>query len=140
MPNVETPNSSDLTIAVEQPKAWARRLKITVPAARVEKQRRDVTSKLAGQVRLPGFRKGKVPARVLEKQFGSSIEQQALEKVIGDAYKEALAREGFEAFYGDDGHCYLRHTGTRTVTVPRANPHRPFTPAEARRRDQLGPS
>jgi len=96
MPNVETPNSSDLTIAVEQPKAWARRLKITVPAARVEKQRRDVTSKLAGQVRLPGFRKGKVPARVLEKQFGSSIEQQALEKVIGDAYKEALEREGFE--------------------------------------------
>ncbi len=96
MPNVETPESSDLTITVEQPKAWARRLKITVPAARVEKQRRDVTSRLAGQVRLPGFRKGKVPKQVLEKQFGAHIDQQALEKVIGDAYKEALAREGFE--------------------------------------------
>lgn len=96
MANVETPNSSDLSITVEQPKAWARRLKITVPAARVQKQRQDVTRRLAGQVRLPGFRKGKVPAQVLEKQFGAHIDQQALEKVIGDAYKEALAREGFE--------------------------------------------
>ncbi len=96
MANVETPNSSDLTITVEEPKAWARRLKITVPAARVQKQRQDVTRRLAGQVRLPGFRKGKVPTQVLEKQFGAHIDQQALEKVIGDAYKEALAREGFE--------------------------------------------
>lgn len=96
MANLETTGGTDLTISVEQPKAWARRLKITVPAARVEKQRRDVTSKLAGQVRLPGFRKGKVPAKVLERQYGAHIDQQALEKVIGDAYKEALAREGFE--------------------------------------------
>jgi trigger factor len=81
---------------VEQPKAWARRMKITVPAARVEKQRREVTSRLAGQVRIPGFRKGKVPAQVLAKQFGASIDQQAVEKVIGDAYKEALERERFE--------------------------------------------
>jgi hypothetical protein len=50
---------------------------------------------------------------------------------------DVLTREGFEAFYGDDGHCYLRHTGTRTVTMPTANPHRPFTPAETLRRDQL---
>src|SRR5512142_351448 len=96
MANAATSENEDLTISVEQPKAWARRLKITVPAARVQKQRQQVTSRLAGQVRLPGFRKGKVPAKVLEKQFGAHIDQQALEKVIGDAYKEALAREGFE--------------------------------------------
>jgi hypothetical protein len=48
-----------------------------------------------------------------------------------------LAREGFEAFYGDDGHCYLRHTGTNTVTVPQVNPHRPLTAAETERRAQL---
>jgi len=95
MANTAT-SESDLTITVEQPKAWARRMKITVPAARVEKQRRAVTSRLAGQVRIPGFRKGKVPPQVLAKQFGASIDQQAVEKVIGDAYKEALEREGFD--------------------------------------------
>jgi len=50
---------------------------------------------------------------------------------------EALGREGFEAFYGDDRHCYLRHVGTKTVTGFQANPHRPLTPAEVLKRSQL---
>jgi len=50
---------------------------------------------------------------------------------------EVLAREGFDAFYADDGHCYLRHIGTKTVTVPQVNPHRPLTVAETERRAQL---
>lgn len=50
---------------------------------------------------------------------------------------EVLDREGFEAFYGDDRHCYLRHVGTDTVTVLQANPHRPLTVAEQERRHLL---
>jgi hypothetical protein len=48
-----------------------------------------------------------------------------------------LGKEGFEAFYGDDSHCYLRHVVTSTVTVLQTNPHRPFTKAENERRQQL---
>lgn len=48
-----------------------------------------------------------------------------------------LSREGFEAFYADDGHCYLRHLGTSTVTVLQVNPHRRLTAAESKRRDSL---
>lgn len=50
---------------------------------------------------------------------------------------EVLTREGFEAFYGEDQRCYLRHIGTRTVAGPPVSPHRPLTPAEQERRDQL---
>ncbi|RIJ70569.1 hypothetical protein D1871_18455 [Nakamurella silvestris] len=50
---------------------------------------------------------------------------------------EVLAKEGFEAFYGDDRHCYIRHVGTNTVTVLQANPHRPLTAAEVKRRSEL---
>ncbi len=50
---------------------------------------------------------------------------------------EILVKEGFEAFFGDDRHCYLRHVGTNTVTVLEANPHRPFTAAEVKRRHEL---
>ncbi len=50
---------------------------------------------------------------------------------------EVLAREGFEAFYGDDRHCYLRHVGTNTVTVLQPNPHRPLTAVEVQRRNDL---
>lgn len=48
-----------------------------------------------------------------------------------------LAREGFEAFYADDKHCYLRHVGTGVVSNPAANPHRPLNPAEVERRTKL---
>ena len=47
-----------------------------------------------------------------------------------------LIREGFEAYYGDDDHLYVRHIATRTVSST-ASPHRPLTPAEVKRRDQL---
>lgn len=49
----------------------------------------------------------------------------------------ALAREGFEAFYAEDRQCYLRHVATNTVAAPGPNPHRPFSAAELKRRDQL---
>lgn len=47
-----------------------------------------------------------------------------------------LSREGFEAFYGEDGFLYIRHTGTQTLSVS-SSPHRPLTPEEARKREAL---
>lgn len=47
-----------------------------------------------------------------------------------------LEREGYEAFYGEDRLLYIRHIGTKTLSNV-ANPHRPFTPTEIKRRDQL---
>jgi hypothetical protein len=49
----------------------------------------------------------------------------------------ALAREGFEAFYAEDKKCYLRHIATNKIARPSPNPHRPFSAAELRRREQL---
>jgi hypothetical protein len=48
-----------------------------------------------------------------------------------------LNREGFEAFYADDNHCYLRHMGTNTVAATSPNPHRPLSPAEVQRKQAL---
>ena len=49
----------------------------------------------------------------------------------------ALHREGFEAFYGTDKKCYLRHLATNTVATPSPNPHRSLSPAELKKREQL---
>ncbi len=53
-----------------------------------------------------------------------------------EALNQPLSREGYEAFYGDDDLLYIRHIGTKTISTP-ANPHRPFTPKEIERREQL---
>lgn len=88
--NLQTP---ELQIDVQKPRAWSRRLTITIPAERVQAERRQEVLRLSRQVRLPGFRKGKVPAQVVERQFGSLIDQQALDRLVNEAFKEALERE-----------------------------------------------
>ncbi|MBY5461843.1 PDDEXK family nuclease [Rhizobium leguminosarum] len=52
------------------------------------------------------------------------------------ALNSVLTAEGWEAFYDEHGISQLRHVATNTIADV-ANPHRPLTPAELRRRDQL---
>ncbi|MGW3914488.1 hypothetical protein ACWEBX_23620 [Streptomyces sp. NPDC005070] len=49
----------------------------------------------------------------------------------------SLARDGYQAFYGEDGQCHLRHVATNTVSTQKINPHRPLSPEERKRRMQL---
>jgi trigger factor len=88
-----TTETEALKVDIEERAAWARRLSITVPGERVERQRRDVMSRLAKRLKLPGFRQGKIPGHILEKRYGSAIEQEAVERVVGEAYKEAIQQQ-----------------------------------------------
>lgn len=87
---------SDLKISVEEPTSFRRRLTITVPADHVRKTRGSVTQQLSRNVRLPGFRQGKIPARMLEQRYGPSIEQETVDRLIQEAYREALQSENFD--------------------------------------------
>ncbi len=50
---------------------------------------------------------------------------------------ESLSRDGYEAFYAEDSLCYLRHVATKSISTLAANPHRPFSPSEIKKREQL---
>lgn len=52
------------------------------------------------------------------------------------ALNVVLAREGWAAFYDEHGIAQIKHIATNTV-AQMANPHRPLTPSEIERRDQL---
>ncbi len=43
---------------------------------------------------MPGFRKGKLPDRVVEQRFGPSIDQETLDRTIQDAFREAVQSQG----------------------------------------------
>lgn len=86
-------DASTLQISVEEDERWRRRMSVTVPASVVQAEERKAAQQLASRARLKGFRKGKVPTRVIESRFGGSLRQEALDKLIGAAYREALAAE-----------------------------------------------
>lgn len=84
---------TQLQISVEEGERWRRTMSVTVPSGVVSSERRRLTGELAARVKLPGFRKGHVPASVVEKRFGESLSREALDKLIGAAYREALSQE-----------------------------------------------
>ncbi|MBT8488104.1 MAG: trigger factor [Gemmatimonadetes bacterium] len=86
-------DASTLQISVEEDERWRRRMSVTVPASVVQAEERKAAQQLASRARLKGFRKGKVPAKVIESRFGGSLRQEALDTLIGAAYREALALE-----------------------------------------------
>lgn len=83
-------------VSIEKPAAWARRLTITIPAERIAAEKKHAVERLSKQARLPGFRAGRVPKSVMEKRFGPAIEQEAVEKVIGDVYRKVLENENLQ--------------------------------------------
>jgi len=83
-------DASQLKIDLEEKERWRRRLSVTVPAPIVETERQKAAAKLASRVNLPGFREGKVPTSVIEQRYGQTLRQETLDRLINDAYREAL--------------------------------------------------
>ncbi|HSU17190.1 trigger factor [Longimicrobium sp.] len=94
MSEQSTTPGTGLQVSVEQPSSFERRLSVTVPPERVRRIRQSVAAHITRNVRLPGFRKGKLPENLVQKQFGQAIEQETVDRVIQETYREALDQEG----------------------------------------------
>ena len=68
-------------------------MSVTVPASVVQEEEQRAARQLASRARMKGFRKGRVPAKVIESRYGGALRREALDKLIGEAYREALAAE-----------------------------------------------
>jgi trigger factor len=88
--------SAQLRIDVQEQERWRRKVSVTVPADVVRPERQQVVKQLASRVRLPGFRKGKVPTAVVEKQYGPALQKETLDRVIAEAYRTALAEHALQ--------------------------------------------
>ncbi len=66
-------------------------IQIEVDADRVEEALQRAYQKVVREVSVPGFRKGKVPRRIIEARFGVEVlYEDALEELIPSAYEEAV--------------------------------------------------
>ena len=70
------------------------RLRVNVPASEFEPAIDAAFKKLAREVRIPGFRPGKAPRRLLETHLGPEIaREQAIRDSVPDFYLKAIAAE-----------------------------------------------
>jgi trigger factor len=73
------------------------RLRVAVPASEFEAAIDAAFRKLAREVRIPGFRPGKAPRRLLEAHLGTEIaREQALRDSVPDYYQKAVEAEALD--------------------------------------------
>lgn len=82
-----------MQVSVEQISTLERKMTVRVPAARYEERVRDRIRELGQNVRLKGFRPGKVPTTVIEKRFGDQVRSEILSDVIGGSFQEAITQQ-----------------------------------------------
>ena len=74
------------------------RLRVAVPAGEFETAIDAAFRKLAREVRIPGFRPGKAPRRLLEAHLGTGIaREQAIRDAVPDYYLKAVEAEDLDA-------------------------------------------
>ncbi|MBA4353841.1 MAG: trigger factor, partial [Novosphingobium sp.] len=64
---------------------------VTIPAADIAARVEGEVKKIAPQVKMPGFRPGKVPANLVRKMHGPAIHQEALQTSIREAMDKLVA-------------------------------------------------
>ncbi|AEK58049.1 trigger factor [Acidithiobacillus caldus] len=79
-----------MTLRTPEGAPLERQIQITVPAAEVDAQVTQRLRQKARSARLPGFRPGKVPPAVIQRQFGSEALMEAFDHLINQYYVEAL--------------------------------------------------
>ena len=78
---------------IERLERSAVRLTVTVGRDEVRKAYDDTLKEYSKGVRMDGFRKGKVPAAVLERKFGPTLKLDAMGRLMEDAVQSALEGE-----------------------------------------------
>jgi trigger factor len=82
-----------MQVSIETTSGLERRLTVGVPAERIETEIDIRLKKAAKNVRLPGFRPGKVPMKVMRQRFGPGVRQEVMGEVLSQSFQEAVVQE-----------------------------------------------
>jgi len=83
-----------MKVSVEDAGPCRKVLFVDAPAEAVADEYEKVVGAYAKQARIPGFRKGKAPANVVESKYRKGIIEDAKERLVPILYREAIEKEG----------------------------------------------
>lgn len=79
-----------MNIRLEKKEDCLAALSVEIPAETVTDERQKLLKAFAKQARIPGFRPGKAPKAVIEKQFGGDIAQELETRLIQNSIQQAF--------------------------------------------------
>lgn len=85
-----------MQVSVESTSSLGRRVKVAVPAETFEQAFADRLRRLSQQVKLPGFRPGKVPLKMVEARYGGQLLQEVAGDLIQTTLQQAIGEQGLK--------------------------------------------
>jgi trigger factor len=82
-----------MQVSLEKSDGLERRMKVQVPAERVEREVEDRLKSLSKRAKIDGFRPGKVPFTVVKQRFGEQVRSEVVTDLLQSSFNEALAQQ-----------------------------------------------
>ena len=82
-----------MQVTVESTGKLERKMRVELPAERIEKEVESRLQRVGRTAKIKGFRPGKVPANVVRQRYGSQVRQEVLSDLMGQSYRDAVQQE-----------------------------------------------
>ena len=82
-----------MQVSIESSTGLERQLKIGVPADKIEQEVTARLEKATKTVSIKGFRKGKVPLRVVKQHYGKGVRQEVVGEIVNSSFYDAINQE-----------------------------------------------
>ena len=86
-----------MDIQIEDVDSCNKKIKFVIPHQEYKKEIDKYYKKLGREVKVPGFRKGKVPSSLLEKQFGPDVKKEVLSNLISNQLNQVITEKDLRA-------------------------------------------
>ncbi len=92
-----------MQVTVETTQGLERRVKVQVPEDRVQGEISKRLTDIAQKARLPGFRPGRAPMKVIAQRYGRQVREEVVGEIVQSSFQDAIVQES------------LRPVGTPTI-------------------------
>jgi trigger factor len=82
-----------MQVSVESTGKLERRMRVELPAARIDQEVNSRLKSVGKTAKIKGFRPGKVPPQVVKQRYGQQIREEVLSEMMRKSYSEAVQRE-----------------------------------------------
>lgn len=83
-------------VDIEDAGAACKKVTIEIPASTIDVRMNTGFSTLVSEVRLPGFRPGKAPRRLVERRFAKGMAEETRDRLMREAYTKVLKEHGLK--------------------------------------------
>jgi trigger factor len=78
-----------LKTTISEPETWKKVIDVEVPEDDYQKAFGEKLKKYRREIKMPGFRPGKVPEKLIQQRFGPSIRAEVIDEIVNKSYQDA---------------------------------------------------